>query len=225
MITDSIATKMKEAEDYLKTLFKDTAGKLIVTQPPYFYKPEVTYVNRFINISTPWYVYKIFTHPDFHAIAKMPELEKWGNWFSIFRRDLMRVPNYLRGIFYYGNREGGTQYECNTEKYYIGTPTQMLRNYIGHDAPDADNNNNDIEILKIKIPHILEETKMGSVSESLLRITSWAAGQVYKEFKLPLYVPLRYGIIDDFNIEVTNSKGDKITSGFATLHFRKKYDY
>ena len=224
MITENITTKMGEAEAYLRNIFKDTAGKLIITQPPYFYNPELSYVNGFLNISTPWFIHKIYTHPEFHAIAKMPELDKWGNWFTIFRRDLMRVPNYVRGHIYYGNEEGGTEYEFNTEKYYIGTPTQILRNYIGRDASDGNNKNGDSKILKIKIPHILEETKIGPVSEPLLRITSWAVGQIYKEFKLPLYVPLRYGIIDDFNIEVTNSEGDKITSGFATLHFRKKYD-
>ena len=220
LLTNSLKPKLVKGRKYIETIFKNTTGKLIVTQPPYFYAPEIKYVNGFVNITTPWYVYKVYLHPEFQAIVNFPSLDRWGDWYTIFERELIRVPNYLRGTQYLTEGEGGTLYEFNTEKYYIRTPTTLLQHYIVDDNSDDDS----MQLLKIKVPHILDETKVGENSESLLRITSWDARQVYKEFKVPLYVALRYVTIDDFNIEVTNSEGDKLIDGFVTLHFRKKYE-
>ena len=132
------------------------------------------------------------------------------------------MPHYVRGTQYLTDKhgEGGTLYEFNTEKYYIPTPTTLLRHYIVHGKSD----DGSMQLLKIKVPHILDRTKLGENSKSLLRITSWNTRQVYKEFKIPLYVALRYVTIDDFNIKVTNSEGDKLLDGFVTLHFRTKYE-
>ena len=223
LFSNSIKPKLAKTRKYVETVFKSTASKLIVTQPPYFYAPEIKYVNGFVNTTTPWYVYKVYFHPEFQALVNFPSLDRWGNWYTIFERELITVPNYLRGTQYLADEdgEGGTLYEFNTERYYIRTPKTLLQHYIIDDKSDDDDS---MQVLKIKVPHILNETKVGENSESLLCITSWNTRQVYKEFKIPLYVALRYVNIDDFNIEVTNSEGEKLTDGFVTLHFRKRYE-
>ena len=40
-------------------------------------------------------------------------------------------------------------------------------------------------MVKEEVPHSLDETKVGKNGESLLRVTSWNARKVYKEFKVP----------------------------------------
>ena len=93
LLSNSLKPKLGRVREYVKTVVKNMAGKLSVTQPPYFYALEIKYVNGFINIKTPWYVYKVYFHPEFQALVNFPSLDRWGNWYTIFERELITVPN------------------------------------------------------------------------------------------------------------------------------------
>ena len=63
-MTSQISVRMPASYDYVKDLFKGTSGEKIVTELPYFYAPEMKYVNGFMQIKVPWYITSAYMHED-----------------------------------------------------------------------------------------------------------------------------------------------------------------
>ena len=59
-MTAQILVRMPSVHDYVKDLFKGTSGEKIVTDLPYLYAPEITYVNGFMQIKVPWYITALY---------------------------------------------------------------------------------------------------------------------------------------------------------------------
>ena len=72
---------------------------------------------------------------------------------------------------------------------------------------------------------VLEETRIGSKFDSILRLVWIPKGEIYKQFHHRIYVPLRYDTLNTFNIRVINTNNNQqVGNGFAILHFRKRYE-
>ena len=72
---------------------------------------------------------------------------------------------------------------------------------------------------------VLEETRIGSKFDSILRLVWIPKGEIYRQFQHRIYVPLRYDTLHNFNIRVINTTNNQqAVNGFAILHFRKRYE-
>ena len=72
---------------------------------------------------------------------------------------------------------------------------------------------------------VLEETRIGSKFDSILRLVWIPKGEIYKQFQHRIYVPICYDTLNNFNICVINTNNNQqVVNGIAILHFRKRYE-
>ena len=79
----------------------------------------------------------------------------------------------MRGTYYYHPDDyEGTQYQFNTEKYFINTPFRQIINYLGDGktTTTSKTNGGDPVSFSVNLCNILEETRVGSNYASILRL-------------------------------------------------------
>ena len=70
---------------------------------------------------------------------------------------------------------------------------------------------------------VLGETRIGSKFDSILRLVWIPEGEIYKQFQYPIYVPLCYATLNNFNFHVINTTNNQqVVNGFVMSHFRKR---
>ena len=70
---------------------------------------------------------------------------------------------------------------------------------------------------------VLEETRIGSNFDSILRLVWIPKGEIYKQFQHHIYIPFHYDTLNNCNICVINTNNNQeVVNGFAILHFRKR---
>ena len=113
------------------------------------------------------------------------------------------------------------------EKYFINTPCRKIVSYLpGEAATTTTQVQGDTVLFIVKVDGgVLEETRIGSTFDSILRLVWIPKGEIYKQFQHRIYIPLRYDPLNNFNIRVINTNNNQqVVNGFAILHFRKRYE-
>ena len=219
-----IQTKENEIKAYIRQIFKGTGGETALTNTPYFRLPLLSYKDGFIKMETPYWLHTIYIAKELKEIFKFQVISMTNSMSQVFSRAKIRVPNQLKGTYYYRHETdiGGTLYEWGTYPYWIAAPTKNLINYVGYDDQGKVKVEWEEQGVAVLLPDIVEETTVGKFSQPLLRLTSWRDGDVYKQFNNLIYVPLRYNSLGNLNIVVTAEEDKIIRDGQATLHFRRR---
>ena len=86
------------------------------------------------------------------------------------------------------------------QNYFINTPCRKIVSYLPGDTTTtttttvADNT----VLFNVKIDGgVLEETRIGSTFDSILRLVWIQKGEIYKQFQHRIYVPLRYDTLNN----------------------------
>ena len=219
-----IQTKENEIKAYIRQIFKGTGGETALTNTPYFRLPLLSYKDGFIKMETPYWLHTIYIAKELNEIFKFQVISMTNSMSQVFSRAKIRVPNQLKGTYYYRHETdiGGTLYEWGTYPYWIAAPTTNLINYVGYDDQGKVKVEWEEQGVAVLLPDIVEETTVGKFSQPLLRFTSWRDGDVYKQFNNLIYVSLRYNSLGNLNIVVTAEEDKIIRDGQATLHFRRR---
>ena len=98
--------------------------------------------------------------------------------------------------------------------------------YLPGEATTTTQVEGDTVLLTVKVDGgVLEETRIGSKFDSILRLVWIPKGEIYKQFQHRIYIPLRYDTLNNCNIHVTNTNNNQqVVNGFLILHFRKRYE-
>ena len=128
-ITSQISLRMPAAYDYVKDLFKGTSGEKIVTELPYFYAPEIKYVNGFMQIKVPWYITSVYMHEDIANTLKLKTDGDWGRFKRLFESRLIEVfCTLIATITVRGPRM--ITYDIEKERYFTRIPTKEIHEYL-----------------------------------------------------------------------------------------------
>ena len=214
---------------YIRILFKNNDEALKLLESPYYSVPEFNYKNGYISLKTPYYVSAVWVSQDFARLIKLDTFgEDYLSLKPIFKRVRFQVPNFLSGTYYWRISEyEGREYQFQTENYFINTPCRKIVSYLPGETTTTTTTVADNTILfNVKVDGgVLEETRIGSKFDSILRLVWIEKGEIYKQFQHRIYVPLRYDTLNNFNIRVINTTNNRrVVNGFVILHFRKRYE-
>ena len=230
-LTSEIEAQKSSIDYYISNLFKNhhdatTIGKLFAA--PYWSLPEFKYKNGYLTLKTPYYVSRIYVSEDLRRLFKYEKFDTYLSLRGICKRVRIQVPNFLPGTYYWCVSEyEGVEYLFNTEKYFINTPCRKIVSYLpGEAATTTTKVQGDTVLFIVKVDGgVLEETRIGSKFDSILRLVWIPKGEIYKQFQHRIYVPIRYDTLNNFNIRVINTNNNQqVVNGFAILHFRKRYE-
>ena len=226
-INSEIIAQKRSIETHLKGVFSiEEEADVKLLSPPYWTTPEFNYKNGYVTFKTPYYVYRVWASED---LVRLIKFDYFGRDYltlkHIFERYRFKTANFLRGV--YGLRQPNRIYQFPKENYYINTPCRKIVSYLpGETSTTTTTTSGRTILFNVKVDGgVLEETRIGSKFDSILRLVWIKKGEIYRQFQHRIYVPLRYDTLSNFNIRVINTTNNQqAVTGFAILHFRKRYE-
>ena len=168
---------------------------------PYWSLPECKYKNGYLTLKTPYYKSRIYVSEDLRRLFKYEKFDTYLSLGGIVKRVRIQVPNFLRGTYYWRVSEyAGVEYLFSTEKYFINTPCRKIVSYLPGEATTATTQVQGDTVLFIEKVDggVLEETRIGSKFDSILRLVWIPKGETYRQFQHRIYIPLRYDTLNNF---------------------------